>query len=114
MKSNQVGPKGPQEVESPVLELGSWIDTWDSVEGGVNWICCAGLSKLFDLADADRIRLVAKRRASSTTYKVELDVLGGMIKPLDVNFLYDELYSWLQKQVKAGRPNIGVYIIENR
>lgn len=113
MKSNQVGPKGPQEVESPTLQLDRWGLDWENEHTDTQWVCGIRLSELFDLPkDGGRIRLVAKSAADRYTYKVEFDVYGTMSKPCNGAFLFRALERWLRKQVEAGRPNIGIYILE--
>lgn len=101
------------EQESPVLYLESHDGEWIAARG-TSWACASGLRALFELADAKRIVFVSKQRADSSTYKVRLGRVcmcgcgnRSLLSPIN-SILCTALSRWLDKQIKAGRPNIGV------
>lgn len=104
------------EQESPILYLESHDGSWRTKQG-TGWACGSGLRALFELADAKRIVFVSKQRADRSTYKVRLGsaCMCGcgtrrLLSPINSS-LCNALSRWLDKQIKAGRPNIGVRIL---
>lgn len=101
------------EVESPTLK---YDRVWNSfARNGRDWICAPKIRSLFELGNASQIRLVAKAKGDRTTYAVEVEVdqFGDtcLLAPIQA-MLYDLLQDWLDEQINAGRPHIGVRIIK--
>lgn len=103
----------PTEVESPVLHRNA-CDTFVTGNGYL-WACADELENLFEIKDQERICFVAKARGDRHAYKVVLDDLRywkpDLVKPIRTS-LWLSLGAWLKKQVRSGRPHIGVRIIK--
>lgn len=84
-----------------------WIDT----KSQESWCCHDALDELFDLESATRLAFVAKAKPDKTTYRVKLTPWNDLDKP-QKRVLYPEFGEWLEQQIAAGRPNVGVRIIQ--
>lgn len=105
--------KTVKEVESPILEFDRNTGDYFNKKDQYLWCCAEKLTRLFDIDPykAKSIVFFAKAKADRSTYRARLNEFGSMLKPVDA-MLYDSLSEWLQQQIKAGRPNIGVRIIQ--
>lgn len=102
--------------ESPVLTLesnryGSTIDYRDRT--GKPWVCKDELSELFELNGARKIRIFSSSQERSDTYKavIRSGTHNLLINPL-YTLIFKALGAWLEEQITAGRPHIGVRIIK--
>jgi hypothetical protein len=103
------------EAESPVLKLNTYGDPirlriWENRRNDP-WCCFDQLKRLFEIDPAKNIVFVAKSKADKTTYEAALYDEEYIVEPINSQ-LYPLFGMWLKKQIKAGRPNIGVRIIQ--
>lgn len=102
-------------IESPILSLDrselyptSYLDSRRKL-----FVCKNELSALFDLNDAERICFYSSTRETSDTYEAEIfpGTHNLLVKPL-YTLIYRRFGKWLEKQIAAGRPHIGVRIVK--
>jgi hypothetical protein len=88
--------------------MGDWCD-----ETGYPWVCHMRLSPLFKLGRVDartRIQFYACETSSTDTYECVIGKLAVVLISPVRSSLWSALYRWLDRQIAAGRPHIGVYV----
>lgn len=100
-------------VSGPVLVPDLWFGVWKVKGTGDAWICCEDLPEFFVLPDGTaRIRLFSSSRERRDTWKVRFTGGQLLIVGDTPKMTYPALDVWLKKQIGAGRPHIGIEILE--
>lgn len=100
-------------VSGPVLVLDWWLDVWTIKSTGDAWICCKDLPEFFVLPDgAARIRLFSSSGERRDTWEVRFTEVQVLVVGNTPKRTYPALDVWLKEQIGAGRPHIGIEILE--
>jgi hypothetical protein len=75
-------------------------------------LCAGDLRRFFQLKGARRIRLFSVSRAQANTYKISVSPRRVLRVPGYIGLFYPDAEEWGIAQVEAGRPHIGIELLE--